>query len=59
MSLCSCSWDTNDTDNTLTAICKPNKLYDIPPGTDMPRLKCEARSVIVINKSYQQPSLLK
>ena len=36
-------WDTNDTDNTLTAICKSDKLFDLPPGTAMPTLRCEAR----------------
>ena len=36
-------WDTNATDNTLTAICKSDKLFDLPPGTDMPTLRCEAR----------------
>ena len=38
-------WDTNATDNTLTAICKSDKLFDLPPGgvDGTASLRCEAR----------------
>ncbi len=34
-------WDSNSTDNTLSARCKPNKHFDVPASSLMP--KCQAK----------------
>jgi hypothetical protein len=38
-------WDQNETDNTLTARCKPNKKFDVPSPAYMP--KCQAKCTAV------------
>eukprot|EP00094_Tigriopus_californicus_P010586 TCALIF_10213-PA protein Name:"Protein of unknown function" AED:0.03 eAED:0.03 QI:9/0.8/0.81/1/1/1/16/76/1266 len=41
-------WDEDDTDNTLTIRCKPNRRFDVPPAVEFPdcAAKCPAQKPV-------------